>query len=90
MDLQPNAHYHLYNRSNNQQLIFWETENYLYFLRKFRSRFEEMMAVLGYCLMPTHFHFLIRVETEQIGELQKQIGIMLSAYTKAFNNYFQR
>ena len=40
--------------------------------------------------MPTHFHFLIQVETDDIQSLKKDIGIFLSSYTKAFNNTFER
>jgi len=29
----PNVFYHLSNRGNNRQAIFFESENYLYFLR---------------------------------------------------------
>lgn len=82
--------YHLYNRSNNKELLFKNEENYRYFLRKFKVRFEEYLSVYAYCLMPTHFHFLIRVETKEVNELRKQIGIQLSAYTKAINKVFDR
>jgi REP element-mobilizing transposase RayT len=40
--------------------------------------------------MPTHFHFLVRIDTHTIPDLKKQIGIFLSSYAKAFNNAFQR
>jgi REP element-mobilizing transposase RayT len=82
--------YHLYNRSNNRELLFKSEENYRYFLRNFKVRFEDYLSVYGYCLMPTHFHFLIRVETKEIDELRKQIGIHLSSYTKAINKAFDR
>lgn len=82
--------YHLYNRSNNSELLFKDEENYRYFLRKFKVRFVDYLSVYAYCLMPTHFHFLIRVKTKDIDELRKQIGIQLSAYTKAINKAFDR
>jgi len=31
-------YYHLYNRGNNRQRIFFERENYLFFLRRVRER----------------------------------------------------
>jgi hypothetical protein len=40
--------------------------------------------------MPTHFHFLVQIDTQNISDLKKQIGIFLSSYAKAFNNAFQR
>ncbi|WP_445666318.1 transposase [Fodinibius sp. AD559] len=90
MQLEFNKVYHLYNRSNNRELLFKKKENYRYFLRKFKVRFENSLSVYAYCLMPTHFHFLIRVETKEIDELRKQIGIHLSSYTKAINKVFDR
>lgn len=90
MQLEFNKVYHLYNRSNNRELLFKKKENYRYFLHKFKVRFENSLSVYAYCLMPTHFHFLIRVETKEIDELRKQIGIHLSSYTKAINKAFDR
>ncbi|PAU92921.1 transposase [Aliifodinibius salipaludis] len=90
MQLQFNKVYHLYNRSNNRELLFKKKENYRYFLRKFKVRFVDYLSVYAYCLMPTHFHFLIRVETKEIDELRKQIGTHLSSYTKAINKAFDR
>ncbi|MDZ7660623.1 transposase [Fodinibius sp.] len=90
MDLETGKFYHLYNRSNNKELLFRNEENYRYFLRKFKARFKDYLLVYAYCLMPTHFHFLIKIETENIDDLRTHIGIQLSAYTKAINKAFDR
>ena len=90
MDLEVDKYYHLYNRSNSRELLFKNKDNYLYFLRKFRARFDELVKVFAYCLMPTHFHFFIKIETEEIELFKEQIGIHLSSYTKAINNAFDR
>ncbi|CBN56505.1 hypothetical protein OSCI_3040006 [Kamptonema sp. PCC 6506] len=34
---QAGNYYHVYNRGNNCQLIFFERENYIYFLRQLRN-----------------------------------------------------
>ena len=90
MELKQGHYYHLYNRSNGQELIFRTSENYIYFLKNFRARFEVTLNTFAYCLMPTHFHFLVKINTSHISELKRQIGILLSAYSKAFNNSFER
>ena len=33
MHLLPNEYYHIYNRGNNQQPIFFNPENYIFFIR---------------------------------------------------------
>lgn len=90
MELEPYKYFHLYNRSNARELIFRNTDNYLFFLKNFRTRFENTLKVTAYCLMPTHFHFLVQINTEDITALKKEIGIHLASYTKAFNNAHQK
>jgi len=40
--------------------------------------------------MPTHFHFLIYVKAKETELIKKNIGILLSSYTKAINKAFSR
>ncbi len=53
--------YHIYNRGNNSQPIFFERENYLYFLTKIRKHLYPLVDILAYCLMPNHFHILVYI-----------------------------
>lgn len=87
--------YHIYNRGNNRQPIFFKPDNYLYFLEKIRKFVLPHCDILAYCLMPNHFHFLISsdnrtVVTKLIGSQNRNIlseGIrnLLQTYTKAIN-----
>ncbi len=54
--------YHIYNRGNNRCRIFFNDENYLFFLKKIRKELSEYFNFLAYCLMPNHFHFLVQVK----------------------------
>jgi putative transposase len=90
MEIYPNQYYHLYNRSINNELLFKSTENYIYFLKKYRHHLEQLMDTYAYCLMPTHFHFLIFVKSDDIFQIQKNIGILLSSYCKAINKKYNR
>ncbi len=56
--------YHIYNQGNNRQKIFFERENYLFFLRKVRNQVLPYVDILAYCLMPNHFHFMVKVKTK--------------------------
>ena len=55
----PNQIYHVYNRGNNKQTIFFNRDNYIFFLNKIRQNVRPHCEILSYCLMPNHFHFLI-------------------------------
>jgi len=94
----PGQYYHLYNRGHNRQAIFFERENYLYFLRGIKKYLWSQVDVLAYCLMPTHYHILVRVkETSEVLETSEvsarvsramqKLGI---SYTKAINKRFDR
>jgi putative transposase len=58
----PDQYYHFYNRGNNRQAVFFERDNYWYFLRGIQKYLCGSMDVLAYCLMPTHYHLLVRVK----------------------------
>jgi REP element-mobilizing transposase RayT len=87
--------YHIYNRGNNRQPIFFKPGNYLYFLEKVRKFVLPHCDILAYCLMPNHIHFLISsdnrtVITKLIGNqnrniLSEAIRNLLQTYTKAIN-----
>ena len=59
MKFHPNQLYHVYNQGNNHQQIYFEDENYLFFLRKVKKYISPYADMLCYCLMHNHFHFLI-------------------------------
>jgi REP element-mobilizing transposase RayT len=86
MNFAPNNFYHIYNRGNGKQQIFFKRDNYLYFLRKIRKGLTPHFDFLAYCLMPNHFHFLamskITINNENI---IKSLAHLLSSYTQAIN-----
>ncbi|MFZ4621188.1 MAG: transposase [Bacteroidota bacterium] len=90
MTLEEGKYYHLYNRSNNFEKLFRNHGNYEYFLNKFMVYLKPNVDVLAYCLMPTHFHFLIKVRENKEMQVQKKIGLLLSSYTKAINKRHSR
>jgi len=52
MHFTPNEIYHIYNRGNNRQIIFFNDDNYIFFLKKIREEWREYGEILAYCLMP--------------------------------------
>ncbi len=91
-----NEYYHVYNRGNNQQRIFFSNGNYLFFLKKIEVQLLPYSDIIAYCLMPNHFHFLLRANEEGLKkrsayggkpmqELAYRVGILLSSYSQAIN-----
>jgi REP element-mobilizing transposase RayT len=63
--LEYEAYYHIYNRGINSGKIFSTEENYLFFLSKFATYLNPVCDVFAYCLMPNHFHFIIKVKSKE-------------------------
>jgi putative transposase len=81
--------YHIYNRGSGRQPIFFEEENYRYLLRLFKKYMQATeITVIAYCLMPNHYHFLVRQDGEIPAGLLFQ-GVF-NAYTKAINKKYER
>lgn len=58
-------YYHIYNRGNNRENIFYEPKNYTYFLENWKKYLAEYLDVYSFCLLPNHFHFLSKVKHEK-------------------------
>lgn len=95
----PDIYYHFYNRGNNRQAVFFEPDNYLYFLGGLKKYLVPVVRIVAYCLMPTHYHILVRVmlqtsEVFKTSEVSAQVSLamqkFLISYTKAINKRFER
>jgi len=87
-----NQIFHIFNQGNNKEKIFFNHDNYIYFLRKIREHILPHADILCYCLMPNHFHLLIYLKELEINisnsktrTLNTSIGIMLMSYTNGVN-----
>ena len=59
--LQFGCMYHIYNRGVNRCNLFYEKANYQYFLKLFSLHIAPVVKVYAYCLLPNHFHILLRL-----------------------------
>ena len=83
----PGHYYHVYNRGANRQSIFREEDNYLLLLRRMKQYLAKyQITLLVYCLLPNHYHLLLRQETEKSISLLMQA--IFNSYTKAYNNAY--
>lgn len=60
--LNPGYFYHIYNRGNNRENLFYSNENYVYFLKKYDFYLNDYLETYAFCLLPNHFHLLARVK----------------------------
>ena len=101
--LEPGHYYHIYNRGNNRENIFIEERNYQHFLRLYVKYLEPVTETFAYCLMPNHFHLLVRVKTERpdldnpanltpltTSDVMQQFANFFNAYAKAINKAYGR
>lgn len=91
--------YHVYNRAISSDKLFITDKDYFYFLQKFDRYLSAFVEVFSYCLLPNHFHFLIRikekskikVELSFKGEefshknINQAFSNFFNSYTKSFN-----
>src|SRR5690606_17476239 len=63
--LVPNQYYHLFNHAVGRDNFFNCDDNYRYFLNKYIQYIYPICQTFAYCLMPNHFHFLVRVRDEE-------------------------
>ncbi|UCJ12672.1 MAG: transposase [Phormidium sp. PBR-2020] len=87
--LNPGEYYHIYNRGNNRQTIFFERDNYIYFLHKLRHYLIEPQHIhlIAYCLIPNHYHLLIHLNSQEFSQAMRKFSL---SYTKAINKKYQR
>jgi REP element-mobilizing transposase RayT len=104
--LEHNTYYHIFNQGNNRENLFKEERNYPYFLKLYVHHIEPVADTFAYCLLPNHFHLLVRVksadeieaetktlkvsETFRVLSPSQPFSNLFNAYTKAINKTYQR
>ena len=98
--------YHIYNRGNNSEKIFFSEENYAYFLKLLTKYIFPVADIYAYCLLNNHFHILVRIKEKNEIEINKlkfstvekpkevsasrQFSHFLNAYSQAVNKKYAR
>lgn len=80
-------YYHIYNRGNNRDLLFYKQYNYSYFLKKYEAYLSDHVFTFAFCLLPNHFHFLIKTKTDKVsGQFKK----LFQSYALSINKQENR
>ena len=64
----PDTSFHIYNHANGFENVFRETENYRFFLEKYCLHISPVAETYAYCLMPNHFHLVVRIRKREVIE----------------------
>jgi len=104
--LKEGNYYHIYNRGNNGDTIFYEKDNYYHFLRLYEKYIEPVTETYAWVLLNNHFHILVyikkqdEINPEQLSystvQTPKKISVtnqfshFFNAYTQAINKRHKR
>lgn len=83
--LQPNSSYHIFNHANGFENIFTEDENYRFFLDKYKEYITPIAETYAYCLLPNHFHLVVRIRKREVIE-----DIIRNKNSTSINNNFSK
>lgn len=84
----PGGYYHIYNRGARQLTIFREPDNYSFVIsRPERYSKDFKLSVIAFCLMPNHYHLLVRQDGDKPAGLLPRF--VFNSYTKAYNKRYQ-
>jgi putative transposase len=87
LNWQPGSYYHIYNRGARRLTIFREPTNFLFVTSKIQQYSTgKKIRVIAYCLMPDHYHLLVRQGGgEPAGNLAQAV---FNSYSKAYNKKY--
>jgi len=104
ISLEHDKFYHIYNRGINGENLFYEKANYIYFLKQYEKYINPIAETYAWCLMPNHFHFLVRIKEENkiikdltgfqnlsgLKPLHQYFSNLFNSYTKSINKKLNR
>jgi putative transposase len=79
--------YHVINRGNGRAEVFHKDGDYDAFVRLLADAHERLpMRVLGYCLMPNHFHLVLWPKAD--GDLSRWMQWLLTAHVRRYHQHY--
>ena len=93
--MEPGKYYHVFNRACGFDKLFIDRGNYIFFLDLYSRYLEDYVDTYTYCLLPNHFHFLIKPKelndhTHSDGIYSMQFSRLFNSYAKSFNRLYGR
>lgn len=63
IQIEPGKFYHIWNRGNNKENLFYSSSNYEYFIRMYAEYLDPVVETYAFCLLPNHFHLLVQTRS---------------------------
>ncbi|MBO9620883.1 MAG: transposase [Niabella sp.] len=94
------TYYHIYNHANGDDNLFREKENYNFFLKKYRQHIDPIAETIAWCLLPNHFHLLVKIKSEEaiaethpkfqtLDEFEARTAFLSKQFANFFSSYTQ-
>ena len=79
--------YHVLNRGNARAKVFHKAHDYAAFVQLIADANERLpMRVLGYCLMPNHFHLVLWPRLD--GDLSRWMQWLLTSHVRRYHRHY--
>ncbi|MFQ5641889.1 MAG: transposase [bacterium] len=88
--LLPENWYHIYNRGINGQQLFFEQQNYDFFLKLLGLHVLGVAEIYAYCLLGNHFHLLVRILAKPQKRPHLGFSNLFNSYAQATNKKYNR
>jgi REP element-mobilizing transposase RayT len=79
-----NSYYHIYNRGAHKSPIFFDSEDYFYFIKCLQKLAKlRPIFVRAFALLPNHYHLLLfQQNSYEIVYFSRSLGILYAAYLR--------
>ena len=82
--LKHDCYFHIYNRAVSGSVLFEEDSDYNFFLKQYNKYCEQYFETLAYCLIPNHFHFIVKVRPKGLIDsiIEQESFVIAERYLK--------
>lgn len=93
-------YFHIYNHANGDDNLFREERNFHFFLEKYEQHIQPIADTIVWCLMPNHFHLLVKIKSEgeiastfpkfrTLEKLEARSNFLSKQFANFFSSYTQ-
>ena len=92
--LEAGCFFHVYNRGINREKLFYKDIHYQKFMKRYEALMNGYLDTYSYCLLPNHYHFLIRLHDSNDPHYERiisnHLNILFSQHALMINREMKR